>query len=65
VASPPLSIGDVILTTVLQYESTSSETSDNALDHYEMKRGEPGGFCDPLALVRFMGIAFPFGSAAG
>ena len=59
----PLSTGDIILTTLLQCESKSSETSDDELDHPRRKRAECCGFCDPLALVPFMEIAFPFGCA--
>ena len=61
VESPPWSTGDVILTTLLRCESKSSETCDDELDHPGRKREDCGGFCDPLALVQFMGIAVRFG----
>ena len=59
--SPPRSTGDVILTTLLRCQSKFSETSDDKLDHPRRISGESCGFCDPLAVVLFMGIAFPFG----
>jgi len=65
VESPPWSTGDVILTTLLGCESKLSETSEDGQNHPGRKRGESGWFYDPLALVLFMGIAFPFGWAAG
>jgi len=49
------------MTTLLRCESKSSESSDDELDHPGRKMGESCGFCDPMALVLFMGIAFPFG----
>jgi len=65
VESTPWSTGDVLLTTLLWCQLKSSEISDDELDHPGSKRGESCGFCDPLALVLFMGIACPFGSGAG
>jgi len=58
---PPWSTADVIQTTLLRCESKSSERSDLELDHPGRKTAESWGFCDLLALVLILGIAFAFG----